>query len=177
MGPHRQGLFRRIDAPWLVLYAKRRPRAPLTLPEGTPQQRDRGTPQGSADSPVLANLFMHRAFDTWMTRERQSLAQHPRRPRVERCRLDGAHRYGAVESSAVRSTSTSEQPDPINKAKVTSPASSIGRGTGQGRTSLNPPLLHSLRVSGLAPVSLSGCGWRRRSAVAGGWSCRRSRRC
>ena len=28
-----------------------------------------GTPQGSAVSPVLANLFMHYAFDLWMRRE------------------------------------------------------------------------------------------------------------
>ena len=57
------------DLPWVVLYVKRWLRAPLALPDGTLQQRDRGTPQGSAVSPVLANLFMHYAFDAWMARE------------------------------------------------------------------------------------------------------------
>jgi len=57
------------DAPWVVLYVKRWLAAPLQLPDGTLVQRDRGTPQGSAVSPVLANLFMHYAFDTWMERE------------------------------------------------------------------------------------------------------------
>jgi RNA-directed DNA polymerase len=57
------------DVPWVVLYVKRWLVAPLVLPDGTVQQRDRGTPQGSAVSPVLANLFMHYAFDTWMARE------------------------------------------------------------------------------------------------------------
>ncbi len=56
------------DQPWVVLYVKRWLAAPLQLPDGTLQQRDRGTPQGSAVSPVLANLFMHYAFDTWMVR-------------------------------------------------------------------------------------------------------------
>jgi RNA-directed DNA polymerase len=55
--------------PWVVLYVKRWLAAPLALPDGTLQARDRGTPQGSAVSPVLANLFMHYAFDTWLARE------------------------------------------------------------------------------------------------------------
>jgi group II intron reverse transcriptase/maturase len=54
------------DQRWVVLYVKRWLTAPLALPDGTLQQRDRGTPQGSAVSPVLANLFLHYAFDTWM---------------------------------------------------------------------------------------------------------------
>jgi group II intron reverse transcriptase/maturase len=57
------------DQPWVVLYVKRWLAAPLVLPDGRVQQRDRGTPQGSAVSPVLANLFMHYAFDRWMARQ------------------------------------------------------------------------------------------------------------
>src|SRR6266542_4018537 len=61
------------DQPWVVLYVKRWLAAPLVLPDGNVQQRDRGTPQGSAVSPVLANLFMHYAFDDWMAREYPSV--------------------------------------------------------------------------------------------------------
>jgi RNA-directed DNA polymerase len=57
------------DQPWVVLYVKRWLAAPLQLPDGSVRQRDRGTPQGSAVSPVLANLFLHYAFDAWMVRE------------------------------------------------------------------------------------------------------------
>jgi len=57
------------DQRWVVLYVKRWLVAPLQLPDGTLQARDRGTPQGSAVSPVLANLFMHYAFDLFLTRE------------------------------------------------------------------------------------------------------------
>ena len=57
------------DLPWVMLYVRRWLQAPVQLPDGTLQQRDRGTPQGSPVSPVLANLFMHYAFDEWMARE------------------------------------------------------------------------------------------------------------
>ena len=56
------------DQPWALLYVKRWLKAPLQLSDGTLQERDRGTPQGSAVSPVLANLFLHYAFDMWMAR-------------------------------------------------------------------------------------------------------------
>jgi len=57
------------DQPWVLLYVKRWLEAPLQQADGTLIERDRGTPQGSAVSPVLANLFLHYAFDTWMARE------------------------------------------------------------------------------------------------------------
>ena len=47
------------DQKWVVLYVKRWLRAPVRMPDGRQVERDRGTPQGSAVSPVLANLFMH----------------------------------------------------------------------------------------------------------------------
>jgi group II intron reverse transcriptase/maturase len=57
------------DQPWVVLYVRRWLAAPVAQPDGTVTARDRGTPQGSAVSPVLANLFLHYGFDTWMARE------------------------------------------------------------------------------------------------------------
>lgn len=56
------------DLPWVLLYVKRWLTAPLEQTDGTVQPRNRGTPQGSAVSPVLANLFLHYAFDSWMAR-------------------------------------------------------------------------------------------------------------
>ena len=56
------------DLPWVVLYVRRWLAAPLALPDGTLQPRDRGTPQGSAVSPVIANLFLHYASGMWMAR-------------------------------------------------------------------------------------------------------------
>ena len=54
---------------WVVLYVRRWLKAPTVWPDGRAVERDRGTPQGSAVSPVLANLFLHYAFDAWMGRQ------------------------------------------------------------------------------------------------------------
>ena len=62
------------DDRWVVLYVQRWLQAPLRLPDGTLRERDRGSPQGSAVSPVLANLFLHYAFDLWMAREYPAVA-------------------------------------------------------------------------------------------------------
>ena len=57
------------DRKWVLLYVRRWLKAPLQMPGGTLRERDRGTPQGSAVSPVLANLFLHYAMDSWLERE------------------------------------------------------------------------------------------------------------
>ena len=56
------------DSPWVRLYIARWLRAPVQRPDGTLEQRTRGTPQGGVVSPLLANLFLHYAFDAWMRR-------------------------------------------------------------------------------------------------------------
>jgi RNA-directed DNA polymerase len=57
------------DQKWGVLYVRRWLTAPMQMPDGTVIERDRGTPQGSAVSPILSNAFMHYAFDSWLERE------------------------------------------------------------------------------------------------------------
>lgn len=64
-----KALTHHVRTPWVVLYVKRWLIAPLELSNGTVVPRSKGTPQGGVVSPILANLFMHYAFDAWMRRE------------------------------------------------------------------------------------------------------------
>jgi len=56
------------DVAWVRLYISRWLRAPVQMPDGTQVARSKGTPQGAVVSPVLANLYLHYAFDVWMRR-------------------------------------------------------------------------------------------------------------
>lgn len=62
-----------ITCKWALLYIERWLRAPMVLEDGTTKERSCGTPQGGVVSPILANLFMHYAFDVWMTRTHPAL--------------------------------------------------------------------------------------------------------
>ena len=54
------------DCQWITLYIERWLKAPAQLEDGTLYQRTKGTPQGGVISPLLANLYLHYAFDEWM---------------------------------------------------------------------------------------------------------------
>ena len=56
------------DEKWLKLYIRRWLKTPFGTKGGILAERKSGTPQGGVISPVLANLFLHYAFDVWMER-------------------------------------------------------------------------------------------------------------
>lgn len=60
---------RHTEYKWIVLYVERWLRAPFQMEDGTLQPRTAGTPQGGVISPVLANLFLHYTFDSFMMKE------------------------------------------------------------------------------------------------------------
>jgi group II intron reverse transcriptase/maturase len=60
---------RHTTCPWVLLYTQRWLTAPTKLADGSLVERTAGTPQGGVVSPILANLFLHYAFDLWMGRE------------------------------------------------------------------------------------------------------------
>jgi len=64
-----KAVSKHTDLRWVLLYVERWLKAPLQREDGTLAARDRGTPQGSAISPLLANLFLHYAFDRWMAKQ------------------------------------------------------------------------------------------------------------
>lgn len=64
---------RHTDCKWVLLYIARWLQAPVCMPEGTLVSREKGTPQGAVVSPLLANLFLHYAFDRWMSEHHPSI--------------------------------------------------------------------------------------------------------
>ena len=53
------------DKEYHIFYVKRWLKVPVIKENGKEEQRTKGTPQGGVISPLLANLFLHVAFDSW----------------------------------------------------------------------------------------------------------------
>ncbi|MBD0375948.1 MAG: group II intron reverse transcriptase/maturase [Flavisolibacter sp.] len=53
---------------WVLLYTERWLKAGIERADGSIAVRTKGTPQGGVISPLLANLYLHHAFDMWMSR-------------------------------------------------------------------------------------------------------------
>lgn len=64
-----KAIKRHTSERWVLLYIERWLKVPYETKEGTCIERNQGVPQGSVIGPILANLFMHYAFDEWMRRK------------------------------------------------------------------------------------------------------------
>lgn len=64
-----KALCKHCNIAWVLLYVQRWLRAPLETSNGEKTLRKCGTPQGGVVSPILANLFLHYAFDVWVRKE------------------------------------------------------------------------------------------------------------
>lgn len=68
-----RAIKKHTNSKWIILYIERWLKAPMQMPDGTCKERNRGTPQGGVVSPLIANLFLHYAFDEWMRRNYPSI--------------------------------------------------------------------------------------------------------
>jgi len=63
-----RALRKHCECKWVLLYVERWLKAPMQDETGKVVERTKGTPQGGVVSPLLANLFLHYAFDVWVSR-------------------------------------------------------------------------------------------------------------
>ena len=61
-------LRKHCQEPWILLYVERWLKAPMQSAEGQIQARRQGHAARRRRVPILANLFLHYAFDLWVTR-------------------------------------------------------------------------------------------------------------
>ena len=141
-----KAIRRHTDCVWAVLYIERWLKAPAMLDDGELVARDRGTPQGGVISPLLANLFLHYAFDVWLGRAMPGCRSSgmPTTSSVIAALSDRQRRYGHVWMSG--------------SARV------VSRST-RRRRSLSTARTRTARASTRASASTSlaihsGLGWR-----------------
>ena len=167
------------DAPWVVLYVKRWLRRAAAAARRDPAASGTAEPhRGRRSRPVLANLFLHYAFDAWMAREfptRPVRTLRRRRGGALRQRAPGASRAGgdratgwtrsgcgctrtrprsctARTATGVARTSTRRSPSSGSRS------GSAGRGTGTGQQFT--AFLPAISKDALKKISAEVRSWR-----------------
>lgn len=60
-------LQKHITEKWVLMYVERWLKAPIEHEDGGLEYPTKGSPQGGVVSPLLSNLYLHYAFDKWMS--------------------------------------------------------------------------------------------------------------
>ena len=62
-----RALQRHTTEKWVLMYVERWLKAPIEHEDGKLEYPEKGSPQGGVVSPLLSNLYLHYAFDKWMS--------------------------------------------------------------------------------------------------------------
>lgn len=69
-----KALEKHFEEKWVLMYTERWLKAPIQRENNEIIGREKGTPQGGVISPILANLFLHYAFDKWFVKTYPNLS-------------------------------------------------------------------------------------------------------
>jgi len=139
-----------VTCKWAQLYIERWLTAPMVKEDGTTMERNCGTPQGGVVSPILANLFLHYAFDLWMTRT------HPGLPW---CRYadDGlVHCRSQQEAEALKAELQARLAEAVWRCIRRKPKLSIAKTGSEGASTRMSNLISSGTASGPGWYDVSG---------------------